>query len=632
MNNYLNTFFFLRKLMHYHRKFFQCYNSKKNFLPINLSIAFDGRVSQVLSTTNLPDSTLSDNFVYIYDMVGNLETKTGTAGETTFAYDENGRMLSQGDASARLDYVYGPGSYAVSRATGRTPMDGDRDASRTGNFQYDASGRMVFDSSRSLSVTYDMEGLPAVFLQDSGSGTWRELAVYDPSGWRVAAYSYENGALVSLRTDIMLDGRKELERRTAFAGSDSSTAEYAMLYGSGGALGRRHADGTYEWYVKDRQGSLVMSVVDGGVGSALVYEPFGFQRLLRVSGDVPAEQYTGKEYDGRLGLTYFGARYFDPSFALWLTPDPAGQYLNPYSYGGDPVNFIDGDGRWGIFSAFVPVVSIVSAIYSASNSSESVGEWFAAAAIDYFGNNVASTAEPAVSGISLVWGAISTVAALGQAVFGDGEWNNVMKPLLVSGTSSFMSDINSGSNAIMAAYRGDIGEIFTNLAASGTNGLATDYYAFQYSTNKGFGSQEYTYEGSYAGSGGHRNIIWGQKTNEPHANARNFGQNIVLFKDYYRYGDERKQAILRHEFVHARQESKYGVGGVSIRLLYRSKKRPADDAIDDGMFGYSCEEVKLALQTYCGDCSELNLADLEAELNENAGENSEYWFDAPVFY
>ena len=58
-------------------------------------------------------------------MVGNLETKTGTAGETTFAYDENGRMLSQGDAS------------------------------RTGNFQYDASGRMVFDSSRSLSVTYD---------------------------------------------------------------------------------------------------------------------------------------------------------------------------------------------------------------------------------------------------------------------------------------------------------------------------------------------------------------------------------------------------------------------------------------------------------------------------------------------
>ncbi|WP_297945988.1 RHS repeat-associated core domain-containing protein [uncultured Fibrobacter sp.] len=280
-------------------------------------------------------------------MMGNLSKRTGTAGEVDFAYDENGRMLSQDYGSSRLDYVYGPGSYAVSSATGHTPMDAGRNASRANNFAYDASGRMMHDSSRGLSIAYDMDGMPAVFLQDSGSGTWRELAVYDPSGWRVATYSYENGSLVSLRTDIMLDGRKELERRASFAGSGSSVTEYSMLYGAGGALGRRHADGTSEWYVKDRQGSLVMSVVNSGLNTALVYEPFGFQRLLRVSGDEPAEQYTGKEYDGRLGLYYFGARYFDPSFALWLTPDPARQYLNPYSYGGDPVNVIDYDGRLG---------------------------------------------------------------------------------------------------------------------------------------------------------------------------------------------------------------------------------------------------------------------------------------------
>ena len=187
-------------------------------------------------------------------MMGHLSKRTGTAGEVDFAYDENGRMLSQDYGSSRLDYVYGPGSYAVSSATGHTPMDAGRDASRANNFAYDASGRMMHDSSRGLSIAYDMDGMPAVFLQDSGSGTWRELAVYDPSGWRVATYSYENGSLVSLRTDIMLDGR--------------------------------------------------------------------------------------------LGLYYFGARYFDPSFALWLTPDPARQYLNPYSYGGDPVNRVDYDGKW----------------------------------------------------------------------------------------------------------------------------------------------------------------------------------------------------------------------------------------------------------------------------------------------
>ena len=88
-------------------------------------------------------------------MIGNLSTRAGTAGEVNFAYDENGRMLTQEYAPARLDYVYGAGSYAVSGATGSPPADAGRDASRTGNFQYDASGRMVFDSSRSLSVTYD---------------------------------------------------------------------------------------------------------------------------------------------------------------------------------------------------------------------------------------------------------------------------------------------------------------------------------------------------------------------------------------------------------------------------------------------------------------------------------------------
>ena len=325
------------------------FEQRINFENVDDSIAqprFDGRISQVKSTTNLQDSTLSENSVYIYDMMGNLSKSAGTAGEVDFAYDENGRMLSQDYGSSRLDYVYGPGSYAVSSATGHTPMDAGRDASRANNFAYDASGRMMHDSSRGLSIAYDMDGMPAVFLQDSGSGTWRELAVYDPSGWRVATYSYENGSLVSLRTDIMLDGHKELERRTSFAGSGSSVTEYSMLYGAGGALGRRHSDGTSEWYVKDRQGSLVMSVVNSGLNTALVYEPFGFQRLLRVSGDEPAEQYTGKEYDGRLGLYYFGARYFDPSFALWLTPDPARQYLNPYSYGGDPVNRVDYDGKW----------------------------------------------------------------------------------------------------------------------------------------------------------------------------------------------------------------------------------------------------------------------------------------------
>lgn len=57
-------------------------------------------------------------------------------------------------------------------------------------------------------------------------------------------------------------------------------------------------------------------------------------------------RWQSKEFDGDHGKYYFGARFFDPTFAMWLSPDPAGQYLNPYSYGGDPINAVDLYGLW----------------------------------------------------------------------------------------------------------------------------------------------------------------------------------------------------------------------------------------------------------------------------------------------
>ena len=480
-------------------------------------------------------------------MVGNLETKTGTAGETTFAYDENGRMLSQGDASARLDYVYGPGSYAVSRATGRTPMDGDRDASRTGNFQYDASGRMVFDSSRSLSVTYDMEGLPAVFLQDSGNGIWRELVAYDPAGWRVATYSFENGNIVSLRTDIMLDGRKELERRTAFSSGGNSVAEYTMLYGAGGVLGRRHADGTYEWYVKDRQGSLVMSVLDGVAATALTYEPFGFQRQLRVSGDVPAEQYTGKEYDGRLGLYYYGARYFDPSFALWLTPDPARQYLNLYSFGGDPVNAIDYDGKW----SWGKVIGLgIAELLTGGLVSEAAG----------FLTLGAAGLQPTIINTS-----VELISNEGKVSKVDWEkiWNSHVSANLASipGYAELMTNVSAGNRLWDSDNKwGVLGDYLLG-------GYGVDFFGHEigrYNVGVFGGNMDY-YRGNVVYSGGFLSILdqLGQSGGGDH-----FGSAALVTDRHY-------ESTIAHEFNHLRQAESGGCRyGYLADYLYRNGGSP----------------------------------------------------------
>src|SRR3990172_10790462 len=53
--------------------------------------------------------------------------------------------------------------------------------------------------------------------------------------------------------------------------------------------------------------------------------------------------YLSGTYD--TGLYYFGARYYDSENGLFLTPDPAMQFLSPYLYtGGNPVNRIDPTG------------------------------------------------------------------------------------------------------------------------------------------------------------------------------------------------------------------------------------------------------------------------------------------------
>lgn len=65
-------------------------------------------------------------------------------------------------------------------------------------------------------------------------------------------------------------------------------------------------------------------------------------------GKNSGECWQSKEFDGALGNYYFGARYYDPLLGLWMSPDPAGQFSNPYGYGGDPVNYVDPTGMWAV--------------------------------------------------------------------------------------------------------------------------------------------------------------------------------------------------------------------------------------------------------------------------------------------
>ena len=81
------------------------------------------------------------------------------------------------------------------------------------------------------------------------------------------------------------------------------------------------------------------------------YLPFGEEMVAQNNSSYNnVYRFSAKELDEDTGLSYFGARYYDPKFSIWLSVDPlAEDYPNigGYTYcANNPINIIDPDGRF----------------------------------------------------------------------------------------------------------------------------------------------------------------------------------------------------------------------------------------------------------------------------------------------
>ena len=330
---------------------------------------FDGRLAGEML---LRDSLLSDAGelrAYDYDSWDRLSRRSvskRTGGEgwvpepaqgETVLFDGNGRIVEKGANGAPLTgYFYGEGAYRPSGA------------GNDGTLSWDKSGRLVADSSKRMSVLWGEGNRPtaiAVVGEESDS-TQINNYVYDADGRRTAIVSSYalNGnpqadtVLVSVVRDVRISGHRARE----IAAPGQQTVTEVTLRGATGSAGKYIAStGQREYLVRDLRGSVVRTVdANGHAGSwGFRYGVFGVRGDLAASSATrpPREQYTGHELDATTGLLYFGARYYDPELGLWLSPDPASQFANPYSpMGGDPVNYVDPDGESILAAAIIGAV------------------------------------------------------------------------------------------------------------------------------------------------------------------------------------------------------------------------------------------------------------------------------------
>ena len=113
-------------------------------------------------------------------------------------------------------------------------------------------------------------------------------------------------------------------------------------------------------YNKDDQGSTTSILgEDGSAVKVYDYDPYGNTEVLSGDGFDNEVCYTGQIYDGRTGLYYYNARFYDASAGAFTSQDTYRgegsdpRTLNLYGYcGGDPVNLTDPTGHWWLAKAW----------------------------------------------------------------------------------------------------------------------------------------------------------------------------------------------------------------------------------------------------------------------------------------
>jgi RHS repeat-associated protein len=296
---------------------------------------------------------------YSYDWRGNLTQSTDDS--NAFGDRSLGAMTSGSPGSVGPDQLVSA-SFAAGAATITTLYDG------AGNL------KTIVDTATNTaySYTWDEVGqLSSATRSDNSQVIVQEQYAYNAGGGRVRTTRTKHDGTVDHTLQVF--GSLRLEQ-AAFPGAPGDyerdpRTEHVYLNAAGMLLGHVFYDedglpqatgqtpnnGNIHVFMPlgDPQGSTSF-VIDHDTSElveAISYQPYGGvesdYRPQRWQSFRENLRYTGHWDDSQVGLVYFGARYYSPLIARWISPDPltihgfAGD-LNPYAFvGGSPTANVD---------------------------------------------------------------------------------------------------------------------------------------------------------------------------------------------------------------------------------------------------------------------------------------------------
>jgi RHS repeat-associated protein len=285
-------------------------------------------------TTNGPQGGLQ-NLSYEYDNAGNVSTISDLIEPNrtqTFTYDDINRLRFAGSS------VYG-----------------------TLEFRYNEIGNMTYNSRVSTSnyiYWKDVFGTKPHAVYQAGSNTYQ----YDANG-NVSArngvtiiYDYDNRPTNIGSTTFTYDfsGQRVKKNGTVYVGklyecNGSSCVKY--VFAGSNRIVSKSSSNTFYYHTDHLGSSSIITNSAGNKVQETYYYPFGETRYN--SGSATHYKFTGQEEDPETGLYYYGARYYDPVIARFISPDvfvqsPFNpQMLNRYSYTiNNPLRYTDPSGHF----------------------------------------------------------------------------------------------------------------------------------------------------------------------------------------------------------------------------------------------------------------------------------------------
>ena len=282
--------------------------------------------SKVSSETVTPHKTIGDNLNYSFNYVynENYAHRLVRAGDRYYKYDANGNIICEQDGSFENN-----GSEDSYHKINKESEDVYSTDYGWGLFKDDDSNTSIKSKKYSRTYVWNEKNQ----LISSVDSNYNTAYIYGQDGQRSNKYTANSETLYfnkmwTLHTD---SGNNVYGGQTA---KNIYLGETRIVTKLNSGTNPTYQEEYYKqyYYHSDHLGSAsLISDYKGDEYQRIEYTPYGETWVEKTSNtglEWLPYKFTAKELDEETGLYYYGARYLDPRYSMWISTDPAlGEYI-----------------------------------------------------------------------------------------------------------------------------------------------------------------------------------------------------------------------------------------------------------------------------------------------------------------